>query len=181
MEKAKFAAAAAAIAAHAYLSSIPEPSTVKMILSYSISNITLFCYLLLSVSGISDLLIQLSVLNLIFLSTATSSTLIRRLFFHPLSHVPGPRLAALSNLWVANQFRLGRTSRTCRELHEKYNSDVIRIGPNEISIRNVDAVEVVFRGKYPRGTLYDVGKMKGEVDVNFTRDYAVHGPGRKIL
>jgi hypothetical protein len=181
MERERLAAAAVAIAAQVYLSPIPEVSTVKVILTYFISNITLFCYLLLSVSAISDLILKFAILNLIFLSTATALTLIRRLYFHPLSHIPGPRLAALSNIWISNQFRLGRTSRTCRDLHEEYSSDVIRVGPNEISIRNVDAVEVVFKGKYPRGTLYDIGKMKGEFDVNSTRDYNVHGPGRKLL
>lgn len=181
MGKVSVATAAAVIVAQLYLSPIPEVSTVKVILTYLTSNITLFGYLLLSVPIISDLFTQFTVLNLIFLSTAAALTLIRRLYFHPLSHIPGPRLAALSNIWVSNQFRLGRMSQICCNLHEKYNSDVIRLGPNEICIRHVDAVEVVFKGKYPRGTLYNIGKMKGEVDVNSTRDYAVHGPGQKIL
>ena len=74
---------------------------------------------------------------------------IYNLFFHPLSHFPGPRGAACTKWWLAYmELGKGVSLSTLRaELHQKYGTpstlsltridigqgDVIRIAPNEVS------------------------------------------------
>ncbi|GIK03789.1 hypothetical protein Aspvir_007863 [Aspergillus viridinutans] len=93
---------------------------------------------------------------------------------------PGPKSAAISKLWAANQCRLGRTVLTLKRLHEQYDSDIIRIGPNEVSINNVEAVHTIYKGRYQRGFFYEFRASNGELNLNTTRDYAKHSAWRKI-
>ena len=60
---------------------------------------------------------------------------IQRLYFHPLSRFPGPKLAALTTLYTAyyDFTKPGSFMRHTLELHEKYG-DVIRIAPNEVRL-----------------------------------------------
>ncbi|KAF7876990.1 uncharacterized protein EAF02_008210 [Botrytis sinoallii] len=170
----------AAIACQVLLSPIPEPSTLKVISIYLSSNCILFLYLTFTSTGIFQVIIHLFTSNATFLLTAIILTAFRRLYFSPLSHIPGPARFALTKLFIANEYRLGRTSHTIEALHKQYESDVVRIGPNEVSIINADAVTKVFSGKYPRGTFYEVGAINGELNLNTTRDYGKHTLWRRI-
>ncbi|TGO19003.1 hypothetical protein BTUL_0006g00360 [Botrytis tulipae] len=170
----------AAIACQVLLSPIPEPSTIKVISIYFSSNCVFFLYLISTSTGIFQVIIHLLTSNATFLLTAIILTAFRRLYFSPLSHIPGPARFALTKLFIANEYRLGRTSHTIEALHKKYKSDVVRIGPNEVSIINADAVPKVFSGKYPRGTFYEIGAINGEVNLNTTRDYGKHTLWRRI-
>jgi hypothetical protein len=180
MDAATATAVAIAVAAQLYISPIPEVSTIKVLLTYFSVNTALLLYFLTSTSQIAYSLLRLTFLNFIFLSTAITLTLIRRLYFSPLSSFPGPRLAALSNFYKANAYRTGRGAKVLLKLHEKYNSDIVRVGPNELSIRNVDAVEKIYKGKYPRGSFYEVGAINGAYNLNTQRNYDVHTPWRRI-
>ncbi|KAL2074673.1 hypothetical protein VTL71DRAFT_8452 [Oculimacula yallundae] len=180
MDKPNILVAATAILAHFVVSPIPEVPTVKVLQIYSTANIILFATLLLSSHQLAYSIVRFSILNLNFVVVATLLTFIRRLYFSPLSHFPGPKLAALSNAYLANAFRHGRAYFKLAELHEQYKSDFIRIGPNQLSISNVAAVEAVFRGKYPRGTFYDAGTVNGAQNLLFQRDYSIHTPWRRI-
>lgn len=44
----------------------------------------------------------------------------------------------------------------------------------------MDAVEKIYRGKYPRGTFYEVGAINGAYNLNTQRNYEVHTPWRRI-
>ena len=180
MDMATATAVAVAIAAQIYISPIPEISTTKVLITYFSANTVLFLYLLTTTFLLLSSIFRVTILNSIFLSTATTLTLIRRLYFSPLSSFPGPKLAALSNFYKANIYRTGRGAKFLVELHEKYNSDIVRIGPNELSIRNVDAVDKIYKGKYPRGTFYEVGAINGAYNLNTQRNYDVHTPWRRI-
>jgi hypothetical protein len=180
MDAATATAVAIAVAAQLYISPIPEVSTIKVLLTYFSVNTALLLYFLTSTSQIAYSLLRLTFLNFIFLSTAITLTLIRRLYFSPLSSFPGPKLAALSNFYKANAYRTGRGAKVLLKLHEKYNSDIVRVGPNELSIRNVDAVEKIYKGKYPRGSFYEVGAINGAYNLNTQRNYDVHTPWRRI-
>lgn len=173
-------AAAVSISAHFFFSPIPEVSTLTYLATYFAGNTLLLAYLAASPNFISQLLLRLVTLNITFLLTATCVTLTRRLFFSPLSHFPGPRVAALSRVWEAKEFGKGTFSFTVQALHKVHNSDIIRTGPNDLSISNVDAVEKIYKGKYKRGPFYEMGSMMGVPNVNTTRDYAQHGPWRRI-
>ena len=181
------ASAIAGITAHLIISPIPEVSTVKVVLAYTTANASLLAYLVISQTPFSSLLqslvditINLAIANLVFLSVSITVTLIRRLYFSPLSHFPGPKLAALSKVWLSNQYRTGQAAKTYRRLHRLYNSEVIRIGPNELSIDCVEAVEKIYKGKYERGPFYELGAVNGESNLNTTRDYRLHSVWRRI-
>ncbi|RAH68800.1 cytochrome P450 [Aspergillus aculeatinus CBS 121060] len=77
-----------------------------------------------------------SLLSLILIYAFT--LVVSRLFFHPLRKVPGPRLGALSK-WYGfyhNVIRDGQYSLSFASLHKKYNSPVIRIGPNAVHVQD---------------------------------------------
>jgi len=71
---------------------------------------------------------------------------IYRLYFSRLSHIPGPKLAALTyyyqsyyDLWPTH----GRFLFQCRELHKQYGA-IVRIGPDEIHIDDPDFYNEIY-------------------------------------
>lgn len=76
--------------------------------------------------------------------------------FHPLARYPGPFFASLTNLWkLYHQWTL-RMPETLRELHERYG-EVVRVGPNDLSFNNPEAVPVIYKGgrSLPKTAFYD--------------------------
>ena len=69
---------------------------------------------------------------------------IYRLFFHPLARVPGPRLAAISNIWQARYVRDGRARELGKVLHQIYGP-VVRVGPNEVWFNSAEAFGQIYR------------------------------------
>jgi hypothetical protein len=68
--------------------------------------------------------------TLIYLITKT----LYRVYFHPLSHIPGPPLAACTSLYNAYHDILGTGFvKFFPELHAKYGP-VVRIQPNEVHV-----------------------------------------------
>ncbi|KAI9434338.1 putative cytochrome P450 [Lactarius indigo] len=67
------------------------------------------------------------------------------LFFHPLSHFPGPRGAACTRFWLAYMEIVKRVSLSDlrAELHRKYG-DVIRISPNELHFAHPAAYNEIY-------------------------------------
>ncbi|KAI1816778.1 cytochrome P450 [Poronia punctata] len=53
------------------------------------------------------------------------------LYFHPLAKFPGPRIAAVSNIWYAYHWLSGRYPWATEEALRTYG-DVVRIAPNEL-------------------------------------------------
>ena len=53
------------------------------------------------------------------------------LYLHPLSDVPGPKLAAISDLWKTHVLIKEKFSSSLHKEHMKHG-DVVRIGPNEV-------------------------------------------------
>ncbi|RAL15190.1 cytochrome P450 [Aspergillus homomorphus CBS 101889] len=77
---------------------------------------------------------------------ALSTIVLRRLYFHPLARVPGPRLAALTDLYAFyfNFLQGDGYSKQFEGFHAKYNSSIIRIGPNHVHINDPAFFEEVF-------------------------------------
>jgi len=71
-----------------------------------------------------------------------------RILFHPLASIPGPKLAALSNIWQAYYARNGRMLELGKTLHAKYGP-VVRVGPDEVWFDSTEAFRFVY-GKYFR-------------------------------
>jgi hypothetical protein len=59
--------------------------------------------------------------------------------FHPLAAYPGPVLPRLSKWYAACVSQRGDVHHWIRDLHEEFG-DIVRVGPNELSIRDADAV-----------------------------------------
>lgn len=76
-------------------------------------------------------------------SFALSTIAVYRIALHPLSGIPGPKLAALSNIWYAYQVRNGRAAILGKTLHRKYGS-VVRVGPNEVWFDNREAFDAIY-------------------------------------
>lgn len=72
-----------------------------------------------------------------------STVAVYRLFLHPLSRVPGPRLAAITSGWYAYHVRNGRMLHLGQTLHQKYGP-IVRVGPNELWLNNRDAFKAIY-------------------------------------
>lgn len=81
---------------------------------------------------------------------------------------------------LAYDYYLGRAGKAHKALHKKYNSDFVVIAPDTISINCVESIDSVFKGKYARGHFYEISAINGDSNLNTTRDYNVHTPGRKV-
>lgn len=66
-----------------------------------------------------------------------------RLYIHPLSHIPGPRLAAISTCWYACQVRNGRSKLLAKTLHRQYGP-IVRVSPNEVWFDSKDAFKIIY-------------------------------------
>ena len=75
--------------------------------------------------------------------TLILSTLAYRLWFHPLSHIPGPFFARCSTLWLNYHYIRGTWHEDVRILHENYGP-VVRIAHYEISFVDADALKRVY-------------------------------------
>lgn len=69
---------------------------------------------------------------------------IHRLYFHPLSKYPGPRLWAISRIPFAYYYINGTSHAALEKLHAKYG-DTVRTAPNELSFINGDAWDDIYR------------------------------------
>ncbi|KAJ5721376.1 uncharacterized protein N7483_009310 [Penicillium malachiteum] len=84
------------------------------------------------------------------------------LYIHPLSKVPGPKIAAFTSLWLAYHTYIGDECTVVFNLHRKYGS-VLRVGPNEVDISNADAIEPIYitRGGFPKSSAYSKFDIDG--------------------
>lgn len=71
-----------------------------------------------------------------------------RLFFHPLSKFPGPKIMAASRLYefYYDSYQHGRLWRQLPELHKKYGP-IIRMGPDELHIQDPEYFDYLFAFK----------------------------------
>ncbi|PYH94597.1 cytochrome P450 [Aspergillus ellipticus CBS 707.79] len=89
----------------------------------------------------------------------TASAILCRCFYrihlHPLSKVPGPKLAACTSLWLAYHTFIGDECTVLYELHERYGR-VLRAAPNDVDIDDRDAIDPIYiaRGGFPKSSAY---------------------------
>ncbi|KAL4789404.1 cytochrome P450 [Aspergillus venezuelensis] len=70
---------------------------------------------------------------------------IYRLYFHPLSHIPGPKLAAISHLYEIyyDIWRGGRYLFKIEQMHQQYGP-IVRITPREVHIIDPEFYEEIY-------------------------------------
>ncbi|KAH0536015.1 hypothetical protein FGG08_007082, partial [Glutinoglossum americanum] len=91
--------------------------------------------------NVSDWLPYIPILAVLWLAVAV----VYRLFFHPLAHIPGPKLAAITNLYGLYYSVVGgsRFYIQIEKLHEIYGP-VLRITPNEVHLCDPDNYEKIY-------------------------------------
>ena len=64
----------------------------------------------------------------------------------PLRHTPGPWIAKFTRLWLLRAINSREYQKINVELHRKYGP-VVRISPNEYSIDDPDAANIIYRSR----------------------------------
>ncbi|KAH8991407.1 putative P450 monooxygenase [Lactarius hatsudake] len=74
--------------------------------------------------------------------------IVYNLYFHPLSHFPGPKLAACSRLWLAyRELIKGESLSDLRtQLHRQYG-EIVRWAPNELHFSNPAAYDDIYNNR----------------------------------
>lgn len=79
-----------------------------------------------------------------------------RLFLSPISHIPGPKLAALTYLYefYYDAICKGRYLWKIQELHKQYGP-ILRINPREVHINDIDFYDQIYAGgpQHPRNKI----------------------------
>jgi cytochrome P450 len=124
------------------------------------------------------------VFTVVYWSVHTTYTVIHRLYFHPLRHFPGPKLAAATYWyevyydWFGGPYR-GRNSWNIEKLHEKYGP-IIRRAPDELDVVDSDWFDVLFasgrRDKYNREAV-EGGDASGLIQLTRDRNRHKHRKG----
>lgn len=94
------------------LGQLSHPPTIPVLLTYFFTNSFLITYNLTSSPSNTFLstAFNLVVTNFIFLTSLAIQTAIRRIWFHPLSRFPGPKLRAVTSLVESWDHVHGRNS-----------------------------------------------------------------------
>lgn len=104
-------------------------------------------------------------------------------FFHPLSSIPGPFLASITNWWYFHAVRHGIRDNLQLPLHKRYGP-IVRVRPNEVSVATASALPVVFgtKPKWQKTDFYDSfdPHIGGRTELFSTRDDAMHTERRRI-
>ncbi|KAI0146938.1 cytochrome P450 [Xylariaceae sp. FL1272] len=94
---------------------------------------------LLSWQGLLRLIGALLLLSLL----SAVYTAVRNLYFHPLSHIPGPKVWIALPGSIFAYMAKGVSDFKIRSFHERYG-EVVRVGPNSISFINPDAWKDIY-------------------------------------
>ncbi|KLO08951.1 high nitrogen upregulated cytochrome P450 monooxygenase 2 [Schizopora paradoxa] len=91
----------------------------------------------------------------LFYSSLLTITVVYRISpFHPLWKYPGPIFARVSKFWTFRMAKTGRQHIAYKAMHDKYGP-IVRVGPNELSIANVEAVTAGFSEGMGKGHLWE--------------------------
>ncbi|APA11943.1 hypothetical protein SS1G_05491 [Sclerotinia sclerotiorum 1980 UF-70] len=71
-----------------------------------------------------------------------------RLTFHPLASFPGPKFAGASFWWLYQNEKDGHLEENLKALHQKYDTHILRIGPNELHIDDASVYDEIYSQKY---------------------------------
>ncbi|KAK3331442.1 cytochrome P450 monooxygenase [Apodospora peruviana] len=89
----------------------------------------------------------------------------------------GPFLASFSYVWIIRNYQTGRMGETLTSLHTTYDSPAVRIGPNDLLVKDPDVLKrtSAARSRYTRSNWYALNKVDPYHDHMFsTTDTAAH-------
>jgi cytochrome P450 len=80
---------------------------------------------------------------------------IYRIFFHRLSHIPGPCLPSCTSAWINFHAWIGDECTAVHKLHVKYGP-VLRTGPNDVNIADGAALSAIYveKGGFRKADFY---------------------------
>ena len=107
-------------------------------------------------------------------------TVLYRLYFHPLSHLPGPLMGRATSLYIYVLCYMGVEGRVLRQHHQKYNTKVLRVAPNSVSISDNTAVRNIYvtgggfqkDSRYMNFNLGDVISISSALDTEYRDERA---------
>lgn len=70
-------------------------------------------------------------------------TILYRLYFHPLSGIPGPLFASVTSLWLVHHDRTLKRHVLDLSLHERYGP-IVRIAPNNVMLSSPAAAKIIY-------------------------------------
>lgn len=118
--------------------------------------------------------------SVLFLTGLYTSVIIYRLFFNPLNKIPGPYWARLSRFNLVSRVAAKMNCyKELTELHQKYGK-FVRIGPNELSVTEPEAVEVVSGNKSKCIKAEWYSQDVPLISMHTCRDRASHDRRRRI-
>lgn len=129
----------------------------------------------------SALLLFGAVFGLLFLYV--SAVIVYRLTLHPLARYPGPRLAAITDLYLTYYAYRGSRHLAFHRAHETYGS-YVRIGPNTLSINTNTALKQIygFRSNVRKADFYTAFPAnKHTFNVHSSIDKMQHARKRRVL
>lgn len=104
---------------------------------------------------------------------------------HPLSKFPGPFLGSVTDWWYFVSARRPIPENTRYTLHRRYNSKVVRIRPNGVSVSDARAIDVVFGTKpsWEKTNFYGPfdPHIEGGREIFSLRDNAVHASLKRTV
>ncbi|KAF1967614.1 cytochrome P450 [Bimuria novae-zelandiae CBS 107.79] len=112
-----------------------------------------------------------------------SAVITYRLTLHPLAKYPGPKLAAITDIYLAYYAYRGSRHLAFQRAHEQYGF-YVRIGPNTLSINTATALKTIygFRANVRKADFYTAFPAnKKTVNVHSSIDKLQHARKRRVL
>ncbi|KAK5053697.1 hypothetical protein LTR84_001658 [Exophiala bonariae] len=100
----------------------------------------------------------------------------------PLSPIPGPVVAKLTRLWLAFEGYRGTFHTTLLSLHDEYG-DVVRVGPNELSIVEPGTVKMIYGigSKFSKSDWYEPSRGARRFDLFAQQSERIHRTQRRVV
>ncbi|ERF73430.1 hypothetical protein EPUS_04053 [Endocarpon pusillum Z07020] len=107
---------------------------------------------------------------------------IYRIFFHPLSHIPGPWLSVCTSTWLNYHAWVGDECTAVHKLHLKYGS-IVRTGPNDVDIVDGEALNTIYveKGGFRKASCYANFDIDGHKSIFSHVDPSERAPRAKAV
>ncbi|OUM54052.1 hypothetical protein BVG19_g3395 [[Candida] boidinii] len=103
---------------------------------------------------IADVIVEYqSIIFGILIPLILFKTIVYPLYFHPLAKIPGPKLGALTKYYILYISWSEQRNNKVEEWHKKYGP-IVRVGPNEVDICDVDYLKDIYVGNYDKSSFY---------------------------
>lgn len=105
-----------------------------------------------------------------------------RIYFHPLSHIPGPFFPKTTSLWLYYHAYIGDEASAIHKLHQQYGP-YVRVSPNEVDMSDADAIPAIYvsKGGFSKAICYANFDIDGHKTIFSTTDADYRSPRAKAV